>query len=98
MSISCIIKIESLDIYIYKHWDGNRTTMLEKLERFHEDFLENRGWDPHYELAQLLRHSTELWSSTINEAFTGWGLYDSKEEIDGDYVYILKENGNIAIK
>ena len=45
---------------VYKHWDGNPSSILPWLIEFAWEFSEERGHDPEYCLAQLLRSSVFL--------------------------------------
>ena len=61
---SCFIKIEGIEYAkIYKHLDCRplSTKLLKWLEHFNEEFLEERGDDPKYKFAQLLRSSVKVW-------------------------------------
>ncbi len=97
MATRATIKIEGLEgICLYKHWDGYPESTLPWLEKFHTQFLSERGNDPEYEFAQLIRSSVlmaeefELDTSTT----TGWGVFNSN--VDVQYRYILRQDGSVA--
>jgi len=104
MATRALIKIEDSelkDIAVYKHFDGYPEATLPWLEYFHKKFLDNRGWDPQYEFAQLLRSSA--WDAAKfnldNSKETGWGVVNTAVagNLSAEYLYILKKTG-IEIK
>lgn len=81
------------NIAIYKHYDGYPSATLPWLLEFHKDFMKNRGWDPEYELAQLLRSSVRLAKkySLDDSKYTGWGIVN-EHSVQTDYQYILDKD------
>jgi hypothetical protein len=95
MGTHCSIEVEGLEgVWIYKHYDGYPEEMLEPLKEFNKDFEANRGDDPSYKFAQLLRKSKELFDDP--SPYTGWGVVvgDPSESLV-DYRYKLKRNGDV---
>ena len=92
------LKSEGLDIAVYKHYDGYPEGTLPWLEKFNKEFAKNRGDDPSYKFAQLLRSSAidgdefNLDDSTT----TGWGVVDSANAY-AEYTYLLKTDGSVTI-
>ena len=106
MGTRAIIKIENIDVALYKHCDGAPDSTLPWLVEFHSDFLKNRGEDPCYEFAQLIRSSSNLKNVEKyrlgNSPYIGWGVI-TFNKLDPDYmgaqyVYTLKLNGEIEVK
>jgi len=102
MGTHAVIQIEGIKYAeVYKHWDGSPDSTLEWLESFNERFQEERGTDPKYKFAQLLR-------SSINDAekfnldkslFTGWGVMEgNSSQEEWKYLYILKDDGSVEVK
>jgi len=99
MSTPATIKVQGFKVAkLYKHWDGNPASTLQWLEKFNEDFALNRGDDPSYKFAQLIR-------SSANDAekyhldpskHTGWGVL-SLDEYRGQYEYILQTDGTVKV-
>lgn len=101
MSTSCTIKIEGITFAkIYKHWDGDPDSTLLWLETFNVDFATNRGIDPEYKFAQLLRSSTRDADmfSLDDSKHTGWGVLPYTALVDIDYEYLLSNNGKVTYK
>jgi hypothetical protein len=99
MATSCSIRIEEIDyVEVYKHWDGYPENMLPWLKRFHRDFLKHRGWDPEYEIAQLLKFATRHHRKyqLDNDKYTGWGLIPFDADYGQNYIYTLKKDGSIT--
>ena len=103
MGTRAFIKVEGTPVALYKHFDGYPEGTLPWLVEFHSSFIENRGVDPDYEIAQLVRSSVLLADKygLDDSKLTGWGLYviDNDEEIGGmiSYVYTLKNDGTIVV-
>lgn len=57
MSTRCQIKLRETEnnIYIYKHSDGYPEGVIPTLKPFVDRFFKNRGYDPDYLLAQIVR-------------------------------------------
>lgn len=95
MATRCTIKIEGAKhAKIYKHFDGSPDSILDLLEDFNKDFLENRGVDPDYQMAQLLRNKPL--AETDPSKYTGWGVVAYSDDMGAQYEYILKSNGNVT--
>ena len=108
MSTNCVIKIEGIDFAcLYKHYDGNPEATLKWLEDFNERFNEQRGDDPDYKFAQLIRSSSK-YADKYNldpSEYTGWGIIpiDKIDDIPSisyhyEYIYILHDNGTVTYK
>ena len=86
------IKIEGINIAkINKHWDCNPNNMLHWLNDFNNFFNKERGDDPHYKFAQLLRFSQRegtKYNLDMSET-TGWGVVEYEEDLWADYEYTL---------
>jgi hypothetical protein len=101
MATRATIEIEGFDeAKIYKHWDGYPEAMLPWLREFHEDFLENRGWDPSYELAQCLRYACKNAKNfgLDDDPYLGWGIVGYHLTYGENYKYILKRDGSIEVQ
>jgi hypothetical protein len=104
MATSAIIIVEGMDsACVYKHWDGYPESTMPWLEKFNEAFFDERGEDPAYKFAQLLRSSIRdaaEFALSIDK-FTGWGvlpLYD--ETRNGEYsnfTYTLHADGTVTV-
>ena len=92
MATTSLITIENMeDIAIYKHYDGHPQEMLIWLKDFHVDFIDNIGWNPSYELAQVLKSSArdhEKYNGLDNDKYFGWGIVKTKE-YSSNYKYVL---------
>lgn len=99
MATRCTIKIEGVDYAkVYKHWDGYPDATLEWLKHFNENFSKNRGDDPTYKFAQLLRDSIR-WCRTYNldpSQYTGWGVVAFDEDWCEEYEYTLHKDGLVT--
>jgi hypothetical protein len=74
--------------------------MLPWLKDFHQRFLKNRGFDPDYEIAQLLRDSVrnaKKFDLDDSES-TGWGLMPFDSDAGQDYIYTLNRDGSVSVK
>ena len=104
MGTSCIIKVEGVSFAnVYKHYDGYPSSMNKWLVDFNKAFVANRGDDPQYKFAQLLRssawdYSTNKDSGNRSEEYTGWGVVPPGGEKSVNYVYELKANGDVTSK
>ncbi len=97
MGTSAKIKIENVQYAeLYKHWDGNPSSTLQWLEDFNKDFTLNRGEDPEYKFAQLVRSSTRDQEkyNLDDSKYTGWGIV-AQDSIDTDYTYTLMTDGTV---
>ena len=92
MATRCTIKIDGVDYAkIYKHWDGYPEANYLWLTKFNDRFNKERGDDPSYKFAQLLRFSSK-YANTYqldNSEFTGWGVTTYDSECWEEYEYWL---------
>lgn len=99
MSTNAVIRVEGLfSLEIYKHWDGYPEATLEWLEDFNKKFTEERGDDPNYKFAQVLRSSAfdcEKYNLDSSRS-TGWGVGE-KGTFYYDYLYILRKDGSVDV-
>lgn len=97
MATRATIKIEWINFAkIYKHWDGYPEEMLKPLEKFNKAFKRNRGEDPEYKFAQLLRWSQELFED--DNRYTWWWVIEKNADYGESYEYTLKLNWKVTIK
>jgi len=101
MATRCTIKIEGINYAkVYKHWDGYPEATIGWLKEFNRNFSNNRGDDPTYKFAQLLRNSIRD-CSTFNldpSQYTGWGVVASDESWCEEYEYTLHKDGQVTYK
>ena len=92
MATRSTIKIEGVEFAkVHKHWDGSPEATLPSLELFNKDFYENRGDDPTYKFAQLLRR-------TSMGEHTGWSVVGYEDVWGIDYEYTLHKDGSVSFK
>lgn len=108
MATRSTIKIEGVNYAkVYKHYEGYPERMTEWLENFNKDFTKNRGNDPSYKFAQLLRHSGHLptresykndniVSNYEAEKYLGWGVVEYRANMGEDYEYTLHADGSVT--
>ena len=86
-------------ICLYKHFDGDPESTLPWLEWFNKDFTSERGDDPEYKLAQLIRSSVrDCQKFNLDPSiYTGWGVGLSKN-FDCNFAYILHKDGTVTGK
>ncbi len=107
MSTRSQIKLKEThdDIYIYKHCDGYPEGVLPTLKPFVDKFIKERGYDPEYLLAQIVRcFAVEDYKRAAEDTtgygrfseFTGWGL-DRQRHGDIEYLYEIDSNGDIYV-
>lgn len=99
MATRCTIKIEGINYAkIYKHWDGYPDATLPWLESFNEDFCEERGDDPTYKFAQLLRSSERDAKNYKLDGshYTGWGILSYDANAGEEYEYTLHGDGSVT--
>lgn len=106
MSTRAQVMVKGSPILVYKHCDGYPDGVLPFLTEFIARFVKNRGNDPAYFLAQLLRHNAISgeaeakvgdWSKDKpqywpSNTFTGWGL-DCVVHGDIEYLYVVDLTG-----
>ena len=110
MSTRANIAVEGTEIKIYKHSDGYPKYMIPRLIKIADKFLENRGDDPHYLPAYILREfkiieeeESKDWyraypdpikSKERNDCL-GWGIQTYfSEDIDFMYKVNLTEDNH----
>ena len=98
MATRAAIKIEGVKFAkVYKHYDGYPSATLKWLEDFNKDFHENRGNDPEYKFAQLLRNSAIAAKEyQLDESkYTGWGVVGYSEDLSEEFEYKLMKDGTV---
>ena len=100
MATRAIISIEGFTTArLYKHFDGAPAHTLPWLEAFNKDFTENRGDDPEYKFAQLLRSSIrDAEEFNLDKSkHTGWGVIPNSafDNCGAQYYYRLMNNGTV---
>ena len=99
MGTRALINIEGVDFAsIYKHWDGYPEGMMDWLEDFNSKFSKNRGDDPEYKFAQLIRYTGKYdkdWGIDDSET-TGYGVVPHNAEVWQDYTYTLHADGTVT--
>jgi hypothetical protein len=99
MATPAIIKVEGITFaQVYKHWDGYPENMLPWLTTFNEEFTKERGVDPQYKFAQLLRSSTEERFGLDDSKCTGYGVIPYSHTAGASFEYILKDDGTVEVK
>jgi len=100
MGTRSVIQVEGVNfVQVYKHWDGYPSAMLPWLKDFNETFTKNRGDDPTYKFAQLLRSSAFDCSKFDlgSDRETGWGVVEFGCDAGQDYTYVLKKDGTVTV-
>jgi hypothetical protein len=101
MATPAKIYVEGIDYAVlYKHFDGYPSKTLPWLEKFNKNFNENRGDDPQYKFAQLLRSTVrdEYSEYSLDDSlYTGWGVFPP-DRISGRYEYTLHKDGSVTYK
>lgn len=98
MATPAIVRIQGIEYaQVYKHWDGYPEAMLPWLRTFNEAFANNRGDDPVYKFAQLLRSSQrDAEKHNLDESeFTGWGVVDYWDTCGAAFIYTLNADGTV---
>jgi hypothetical protein len=103
MATPATISLEGFPTAIlYKHWDGYPEATLQWLIDFNQDFIANRGDDPEYKFAQLLRSSAfEAEKYGLDPSkHTGWGVYPNTPDAlsMGAFSYQLMKDGTVMVK
>ena len=101
MATRCMIKIEGVKYAkVYKHYDGYPDATLKWLSEFNKNFTKNRGDDPSYKFAQLLRSSIRDCSvyDLDPSQYTGWGVFDFNDSWMEEYEYLLHKDGSVTYK
>jgi len=100
MSTRATIKIEGVEFAkVYKHWDGYPERTLPFLEKFNKDFAEQRGNDPDYKFAQLLRATKRLEQEfgLDDSDYTGWGVVSFQSDCGEEFEYTLHSDGTVSV-
>ena len=99
MATSAKINVEDITYAsLYKHWDGYPDGTLPWLEKFNTEFTQERGDDPEYKFAQLIRSSV-LMSEEFgldSSTTTGWGIIPREEAWGVQYEYTLHSDGRVT--
>ena len=94
------IKIKGVNYAkIYKHNDCYPEAMREWLNNFNNSFNKQRGDDPQYKFAQLLRSSQRegnIYNLDMSES-SGWGVVEYESDCGEEYEYTLT-NKEVIIK
>lgn len=101
MATRCTIKIEGINYAkVYKHWDGYPDATLKWLTEFNKNFTNNRGDDPNYKFAQLLRNSIRdcLMFDLDPSQYTGWGVIPFDDNWSEEFEYTLHNDGSVTYK
>jgi hypothetical protein len=100
MATRATIQLEGYTVAkLYKHWDGYPSATLQWLEEFNNDFVENRGDDPSYKFAQLIRSSAfdcEKYGLDPSR-HTGWGVIEFIGDSGDEYQYRLMNDGTVVV-
>jgi hypothetical protein len=100
MATTAVIQLEGYKVAkLYKHWDGYPQATLQWLEDFNKNFVENRGDDPEYKFAQLIRSSafdSEKYGLDDSK-YTGWGVVGFDSGYNSEYQYRLMKDGSVVV-
>lgn len=100
MGTSAAIFVKGLPgVCVYKHFDGYPEATLPWLTEFNSTFTTNRGDDPSYKFAQLLRSSArDAEKFNLDDSTTtGWGVLVTKDSPGCDFEYHLLRDGTVTI-
>lgn len=99
MATRATIKIKGITFAkVYKHWDGYPSATLEWLKHFNKNFVDQRGQDPEYKFAQLLRSSSkdaEMFDLDNSEV-TGWGVIPYNADFREEFEYTLENDSSVT--
>ncbi len=101
MSTRALIEIEGMTFAkVYKHYDGYPEATLPWLSDFNKKFTKERGNDPEYKFAQLLRSSYgDAEKYNLDKSTTsGWGVVSGEGNNDVDFMYTLKADGSVTLE
>ena len=99
MGTRATIKVEGVNYCkLYKHFDGYTSATLEWLEDFNKDFTVNRGDDPEYKFAQLLRSTVRDQEKydLDDSQYTGWGVMPYDGGWGEEFQYRLNTDGTVS--
>ncbi len=100
MGTRAIIKVEGLNlVQLYKHFDGYKSATLPWLEKFNVQFAQERGDDPEYRFAQLIRSSAfDTAEFDLDPSrTTGWGVVPYGSDYGQEFEYTLLKNGSVEV-
>ena len=85
-------------VKVYKHWDGHPESTLEWLKDFNKSFSTERGDDPEYKLASLLRSSAfDCHKYRLDDSrHKGWGVVTINSDCNEEYEYYLHPDGSVT--
>ena len=101
MSTNALIVVKDRPtVGLYKHWDGYPEATLPWVTDFAQRFKQERGYDPDYCMAQLVRDSAlsaEKFGLDPSTG-TGWGIVNVKDAYY-DYKYtICSKTGTVEVE
>lgn len=98
MATRATIYVDGIDtVKVYKHWDGYPEDTLPWLEAFNKEFTKERGDDPSYKFAQLLRSSARDAGKyhLDSNPHTGWGVVGINDDLMEEHEYHLLADGTV---
>jgi hypothetical protein len=94
MGTKAIIEVAGIDFAsVYQHWDGDPDHTMPWLKAFNNKFTDDRGDDPAYKFAQLLRAKAFDLDDSL---YTGWGVVPFNAQMGQEYTYTLYGDGTVA--
>lgn len=102
MGTNAVIRVDNSEVGVelYKHYDGYPDATLPWLEKFASEFIRERGCDPTYMMAQLVRSSVSMADefNLDNSTATGWGI-GCTDSFGYDYLYLIDPmTGEVTVK
>jgi len=100
MATRAEIKVEGVNYCkLYKHYDGYPDGTLKWLEDFNQIFIQKRGNDHAYKMAQLIRSSAiDAKKYELDQSrYTGWGIEPFDVDCGVQFEYILKDDGTVEV-
>lgn len=102
MGTSASVRIETLNVELYIHYDGYPSNIMPWVESFHARFLAERGWDAEYEFAQLIRSSVfdadQFNLSKDKTCGFGVNVISDYNSYNTNYTYVLMKDGTITVQ
>ncbi len=98
MATRATIYVDGIDtVKVYKHWDGYPKATLPWLCAFNKAFTKERGDNPDYKFAQLLRSSAfdSVKYKLDASAHTGWGVVPINADMSEEHEYHLLADGTV---